>query len=337
MTAGVVTTESMVAFASMLCLVAALWGGLGHGHRQRRGRLVFADGDALWESKAPGPRPYRNTERVGGARLLLDALRRSGTWQRWRWRWVALLKRCDPGGELACLPAGCALALLTDSVLPLFAAVLAVPATWRWRRSRARARDEERRSAAVIGLCAVLAGELRAGRQPVGALLSVEVTEFPDEWGLAKSAARFGGDVPSALRLAARLPGAEGMAGVAACWRVAVDGGAGLAAGLERVAVALRAERDQREDLRAQLAGVRSTAVVLALLPAFGLVMGSALGADPLRVLLHTPAGLGCLALGVLLESAGLAWTAAIVRGAAEPMTLPTPLADKVGLNRTNG
>jgi tight adherence protein B len=95
---------------------------------------------------------------------------------------------------------------------------------------------------------------------------------------------------------------------------VAVDGGAGLAAALDRVAAALRAEADQREDLRAQLAGPRSTAVLLALLPLFGLVLGTGLGAHPGAVLLHTPAGLACLAAGAALEWAGLAWTARIIR-----------------------
>ncbi|MFF8656476.1 type II secretion system F family protein [Streptomyces huasconensis] len=132
----------------------------------------------------------------------------------------------------------------------------------------------------------------------------------------ALAAARFGGDVPGALAEAAREPGAEGLLGLAACWRVAVDRGAGLAAGLERLEGALRVERDQRADLRAQLAGARSTAVMLAGLPVLGLLMGSALGADPLRVLLHTGAGLGCLVTGGVLEGAGMWWALRIVRGA---------------------
>ncbi|WP_408056901.1 type II secretion system F family protein [Streptomyces huasconensis] len=130
------------------------------------------------------------------------------------------------------------------------------------------------------------------------------------------AAARFGGDVPGALVEAARVPGAEGLLGLAACWRVAVDRGAGLAAGLERLEGVLRVERDQRADLRAQLAGARSTAVMLAGLPVLGLLMGSALGADPLRVLLHTGAGLGCLVTGGVLEGAGVWWALRIVRGA---------------------
>ncbi|MYU66461.1 hypothetical protein GTY91_27835, partial [Streptomyces sp. SID69] len=119
-----------------------------------------------------------------------------------------------------------------------------------------------------------------------------------------------------ALAVAARQPGAEGLLGLAACWRVAVDQGAGLAAGLDRLDGALRAERDQRADLRAQLAGARATAVLLAALPVLGLLLGAAMGAAPLRVLLHSGPGLGCLLIGAVFEAAGLWWSARIVRGA---------------------
>ncbi|SBT93127.1 tight adherence protein B, partial [Streptomyces sp. DI166] len=127
---------------------------------------------------------------------------------------------------------------------------------------------------------------------------------------------RFGGDVPGALAAAARQPGAEGLRGLAACWRVAVDQGAGLADGLDRLEAALRAERDQRADLRAQLAGAKSTALMLAGLPVLGLLLGAVMGADPLRVLLHTGAGLGCLVAGGVLEGLGVWWALRIVRGA---------------------
>jgi tight adherence protein B len=170
----------------------------------------------------------------------------------------------------------------------------------------------------------VVAADLRAGRPPHAALGdAVESAGWPaspelaEEGRLLLSAARFGGDAAEALRTAGGLQeGTHGLVAVAACWQVAVDGGAGLAAALDRVAAALRAESDQQEDLRAQLAGPRSTAVLLALLPVFGLVLGAGLGADPSRVLLHTPAGLSCLVVGGLLEWAGLAWTARIIRGA---------------------
>lgn len=320
MTGGLREVQPMAVCTALLCLVAALWYGLGAGRTPRRTRLLFAPTGAAVSTPSAVPGAG---ERAAGAPGLFAALEQGRAWQRWRKRVRAEVRRRDLGGEVACLPAGVALALATGSVLPLVGGLAAALAGRRWRRNRAKERERERRRAAVIGLCAAIAGELRAGRQPGPALRAVEVAEFPEAWRAVTTAARFGGDVPGALREAAGLPGAEGLAGVAACWRAAVDGGAGLAVGLDRVAVALRAESDQHAELNAQLAGVRATAVMLALLPLFGLVMGSALGAEPLRILLETPAGLGCLALGVLLEWAGLVWTARIARRAAAPTARP--------------
>ncbi|UNO43945.1 type II secretion system F family protein [Streptomyces sp. MST-110588] len=223
------------------------------------------------------------------------------------------------GREVWCLPAGIGVGLLGRSVLPVLAAVAAMFLVGRRLRTLERARERERRRAEVIRLCDAVAGELHAGRQPGQALLTAGTRAFGDTGPAVQAAARFGGDIPKALRAAARSPGAGGLTAVAACWQVAAEGGAGLASGLERIAAALRSQRDQREDLRAQLAGPRATALMLALLPLGGLLMGTALGADPLRVLLHTPAGWGCLAVGLLLEWGGLIWTARIVSGVANP------------------
>ncbi|GAA3615836.1 type II secretion system F family protein [Streptomyces chitinivorans] len=217
-----------------------------------------------------------------------------------------------------CPVGGALLALLGESVLPLLAGAVAAPLLARRLRVRERRRAGAAREAAVIALCSAVAGELRAGRTPERALLATGMPGFGDTGAVVLAAARFGGDVPGALRQAARQEGAEGLGGMAACWQVAVEGGAGLADGLERVAGSLRAERDRREELRAQLAGPRSTALVLALLPLFGLLLGGAMGARPLHVLLHSPAGWACLAGAGLLEWAGLAWVSRIVRSAEE-------------------
>ncbi|MEU0805424.1 type II secretion system F family protein [Streptomyces sp. NPDC005970] len=285
-------------YAAVLCAGAAAWLISGRDQDLRRARLLFAGSGAVGPARQAPRR--RLAETVAGLR------------ERWR---TACGGRM--GRELLCLPAGCVLALAGASVLPLLAGAAAVPVVGRWRRARTHDRERERRAAAVIELCGAVAGELRAGRQPVEALLAAPPGPIGEHWGLVSAAARFGGDVPEALRRAARAPGAEGLTGVAACWQVAVDEGAGLAAGLDRVAAALRAERDHRQHLRAKLAGPRATAVLLMLLPVFGLGMGAALGADPLHVLLHTPAGLACLLVGGLLEWAGFAWTARVIRTAA--------------------
>nr|WP_308072495.1 type II secretion system F family protein [Streptomyces bambusae] len=276
----------------MVALLGAvvLWSGGGRDGVVRRARLLPAGG--------PDPEPREAWQA------------RAGRWAeraRGRWEWL-------------CPPAGLLLAVAAGSVIPLVAGVIAVPLVRRWLRRRAAQAQRRERAAEVVAVCAAVVGELRAGLQP-GQALTAAVRESADGRGgpgpadaALLAAAAFGGDVPAALRQAAAEPGAAGLAGLAACWRVSVDGGAGLAAGLDRLERALRAERDQRESLRAQLAGARSTAAVLALLPVVALLIGTALGAGPLKVLFHTPLGLGCLAAGLLLEGLGVAWALRIVR-----------------------
>ncbi|MER6996584.1 type II secretion system F family protein [Streptomyces sp. NPDC000410] len=273
-----------------VCAGAAAWMTADTDQGVRRGRLMLAGGVAM----SPTP-----------------------VWDWGRWRPVARRLR----GEWACLPVAVVLAVLGESVLPLVLGAVAVPLVGRWLRAGELRRARERRSDAVIALCGGIAGELRAGRQPAQALSAAgrATGALGGAEAAVLAAARFGGDVPGELRRAARAPGADGLAGLAACWLVSVDGGAGLAAGLDRLEAGLRVERDQREGLRAQLAGAWSTVVVLALLPVAGLAMGWALGAEPLRVLLHTPAGWGCLLVGGLLETAGLCWAARIVRAGERP------------------
>ncbi|WP_299530244.1 type II secretion system F family protein [uncultured Streptomyces sp.] len=223
-----------------------------------------------------------------------------------------------PRTELLCLPAGAAVAALGHSVLPLLAGIAAVPVVRRRLRARAGRKESERTADSVAALCGAVVAELRAGREPGQALLAAEedVGALGGVGEPVLAAARFGGDVASALRTAsAQRPGLVALVGVAACWRVSADSGAGLATGLDRIEQSLRAERRRREALRAQLAGAWSTVTVLALLPAAGLGLGAALGADPLHVLLHSPVGLVCLAVGALLEVTGILWAGRIVRG----------------------
>ncbi|MFB7189647.1 type II secretion system F family protein [Streptomyces sp. NPDC056230] len=273
--------------AAVLSVVVAAWLVVAQDQRRRGARVLFVDG--VVES------PLR------------------ARWERIR---AEVRQRLRRRREWLCLPVALAIAVLGKSVLPLLAGMVAVPLTGRWLRRRALTQERERRAAGVVSLCGAVVGELRAGHEPGQALLvAVRGTGVigTAEAGVS-AAARFGGDVPAALGQAAREPGLDGLAGVAACWRVAVDGGAGLAAGLDRLEGALRSERRRREELRAQLAGAWSTVAVLALLPVLGLGLGAALGADPLAVLLHTPAGLVCLVVGGALEAAGLCWASRIVR-----------------------
>jgi len=198
-------------------------------------------------------------------------------------------------------------------------------------RARRRQADLVRRE--VLEFCAVLAGELRAGRTQLEALAWAARSGYGEpediDRGTAGTApasgggglsgalgsrlvkvARLGGSVPGVLMEAARTTeGGDGLARVAACWQVAEAKGTGLAVALDRVCSGLRAEQAQRLEVTAQLAGARSTVQLLAALPVFGLLLGTGLGGAPLDVLLHTPHGLTCLAAGLTLEVLGLIWS----------------------------
>jgi tight adherence protein B len=178
-----------------------------------------------------------------------------------------------------------------------------------------RSAGAKRRRASVVELCAAVAAELSAGRS---AREAVEAAARGIPWvsGLADVAASPHGDVAQALRSAAELPGGEGLRQLAACWQVAERVGGGLAAAVDRLGRSLRDDEQVRREVAAQLAGPRATSLLLAVLPVAGLLMGAALGVAPWRVLLGTPVGLSCLALGLLLEVAGLVWTGRIVRAA---------------------
>ncbi len=82
------------------------------------------------------------------------------------------------------------------------------------------------------------------------------------------------------------------------------------------MAQGLRDREAHRAQLAAQLAGVRASGYLLAALPAFGLLLGCGLGADPVEVLLTSTAGNVALAAGLALDVAGVAWLARLARSA---------------------
>lgn len=180
---------------------------------------------------------------------------------------------------------------------------------------RARAHGRE----TAVTVCRAFASELRAGRPPTAALerSAAEAVEAgADSLAPVAAAARSGADPAEALRRAGTAPGMAGLAHLAACWAVASRSGAGLAEVSERLAASLSQEEERRRELSAQLAGPRTTALLLAVLPAAGLGLSTAMGAGPIAFLFTTPVGLACLAGGVLLDVLGLWWTNSMVRKA---------------------
>lgn len=106
-------------------------------------------------------------------------------------------------------------------------------------------------------------------------------------------------------------------AALAACWRVAADSGAPVAAALSALAESLRELARARRDIEVALAGPSATGRVVSALPVAAIGLGALLGFDVLAVLVGTAPGLVCLVGGLGLMAAAHAWTRRLVRAAS--------------------
>ncbi len=168
---------------------------------------------------------------------------------------------------------------------------------------------------AELEFLAALAAELRSGRHPVAALSAVQA---PADAGLeealvtARATAILGGDVSASMR---RAGACSALSRLAAAWQLSEESGAPLADLVAQVATDVRSTVDLQRDIHIELTGARATGLVLALLPLLGVALGAAMGAQPLRVLLHTPAGAVCVAAGLAFELVGLVWVRRLTSG----------------------
>jgi tight adherence protein B len=187
--------------------------------------------------------------------------------------------------------------------LVLGAVAWGVVRLWRGRVAfRAQVATRER----VLETCELLAAELAAGQPPAAAL--AQAAEAWPEFAPVAQTSQYGGDVAAALRRVAATPGAAGLTLVAAAWQVAHRTGHGLADALNRVAASLREARATDRVVRGELASARATARLVGALPVLALAIGTGSGGDPVGFLFGTPIGLACLAGGLALLLAGVAW-----------------------------
>jgi tight adherence protein B len=176
------------------------------------------------------------------------------------------------------------------------------------RRSRAARRLRVAREADVIELTFALAAELRAGRTAKEALGAAAGTLGPLAPVLVAAAGALdvGGSAATELDVAACLPGAERLRSVAAAWRVTEEAGGRVALVLERMGEAMDRDDEIRRELDAALAAPRATMMLLAGLPALGLGLGEAIGADPVHLLVYRPVGWALLTGALVLDGLGI-------------------------------
>jgi tight adherence protein B len=185
----------------------------------------------------------------------------------------------------------------------------------RRRAQRRRCRDATRDE--VDEALVLLAAELAAGRSPPQALAAA-AEAAPTLLAEPARLASLGGDPVPGLYAAAARPGATGLDGVAAAWHVAVHGGAPLSVVLHRVRLIVQADSAATREAAEQVAPVRATARVLAVLPVPGVALGGAVGIDSLSLLTGTLWGQACLLLATVLVGGGLFWVGALVDAAVQ-------------------
>jgi tight adherence protein B len=106
---------------------------------------------------------------------------------------------------------------------------------------------------------------------------------------------------------------------VLAVHQIGGHAGASTAELLDAVIAALQDAQETADARAAAIAGPKSSARLLQFLPVLGLVLGTAMGANPVAALLGGGAGTAALAAGLGLVALGRMWSGALIRAASRP------------------
>ena len=177
-------------------------------------------------------------------------------------------------------------------------------------------KHDRRREAALPALLEGIARSLRAGSSLHQAVedAAAQALAGSDDLALVAATVSHGSSLSQALDRWAELRPLPGVRLAVAALALSADAGGVSARAVDGVAMTLRQRQTVRAEARALATQARLSAVVMALAPiAFGLV---AMAADSrsMRFLFGTPAGLGMLSLGLLLDLCGFAWMSRLTR-----------------------
>ncbi len=199
------------------------------------------------------------------------------------------------------------------------------------RAEQRRSTDAGDAAAQAAGTIRTLAVLLQAGAAPIASWRHLADT------GEAR-AQRVVDRVEAGVALPAAIE-AEGGAwrDAAAAWEIATVVGAPLADVLRAVAEALQDAAAAVDDVRVALAEPAGTARLLLWMPLAGLLLGFALGFDTLTVLTTQPAGMACVAAGLLLVVLARMWTGRMVRSAQPDERIPGMHTELVSVALSGG
>jgi len=203
-----------------------------------------------------------------------------------------------------------AVLLPPPAVLALVVAAVTIAVRVRRRRRERQRRREGQTLAAALE---VLVGELGVGAHPVLAFASSAAESDGAVGGslcAVAARARLGADVAAGLQAMAHSSAIPThWYRLAVCWQLAAEHGLPMSTLMRAAQRDIVERRRFTAQVEASLAGARATAVILAVLPVLGVLLGELIGARPIGFLFGAGAGGWLLVAGVLLICAGLVWS----------------------------
>lgn len=220
------------------------------------------------------------------------------------------------------LTLGAGATVLLPGSLSVAAAVVLIAGTAGWTVHDMRIRRHvHHRETVTAGFLGHLAGELRAGGA-VSTAVEHATANLPEHTPpelrgiLQQVCAHLRRGVPGARVLTDNDTVPE-LAGLGTLWSLAERHGLPLAPLVEQAQLRIDTRLRHRTGTAATLQGPQATAVILSLLPLAGIAMGTAMGADPLGLLLGGGMGGLLLVVGTGLAATGFVWSRHIIRRAA--------------------
>lgn len=227
------------------------------------------------------------------------------------------LRRRRTGSAVPPVAAALGIFLLSASPAVVMVCLIAAGAlASRLRRSR-RGRTRRREGEAIAVALDVVFGELKVGAHPIAAFAAAG-SEAGGAVGRSLRAiatrAQFGADVSEGIRATAAQSAVPAYwERLVVFWKLAAEHGLAMSV-LMRAAHRDIVERQRFADrMHAALSGARATAMILASLPALGVLLGQLVGADPIGFLLGGGSGGVLLTVGFALICIGIMWADRIV------------------------